>query len=146
MQCCAVGTAVPGHLLLLSCLGLWRTTVLLEQETPLAFIWSPCRNHCDTFNLHFSCSNDLKPKLHREGREVLSCATYQYQGCHLPRINLLVWRPSSLRHWKWQIWTNKQIFFFSISESSIIKFNKPLYSYFYHFGMRPMVMLLILDF
>lgn len=71
-------------------LGLWRTITLLEQAMPLAFLCSPCRNHCNTFQLHFSCSNDLSPKLNQEAGEVLSGDTYQYQGNHFPRINLWV--------------------------------------------------------
>lgn len=71
-------------------LGLWITIILLEQEMPLAFVCSPCRNHCDTFQVYFSWSNDSKPKLNQEGREVLSRTIYQYQGSHFARINLWV--------------------------------------------------------
>lgn len=71
-------------------LGLCRTIIFLEQQMPLAFVCSPCRNHCDIFELNFSCFNVLKTKLNQVEREVLSGDTYQYQGSHLPRINLSV--------------------------------------------------------
>lgn len=91
---CSIVLQVLQSLFTCSCcpddLGLWRTIILLEQETPLAFTCSPCRKHCDTFWLHFSCSNDQKPKLNQEERQVLSGTMYQYQGSHFHRTNLWV--------------------------------------------------------
>lgn len=114
-----------------------------------SFVCSPCRNHCDIFDLNFSCFNALKTKLNQVEREVLTEATYQYQRSHLPRINLWIWGLSfflsDIENAEY-IEINKCSSWVHQSQALVNSTDFCWFFFFCKFEIRSVVMSIILDF